>query len=192
MTVGGVGCLAGLARGRVYTYITAVLRVKDTKPFSKLVSLLEDSKPLIQLVDYSEENRRVVVRCPAREVGRLESIAREYAAVMTYEVKATLRAKVNAKTLKGLGAAYRPGKPGTLLFYLPCNDHAVYGESKGREVLLKLCRKAAAVDPAALPPGLCTFDMSEHNIVDVVEKAEKCFNSISEKLAAVQGEPRKR
>jgi hypothetical protein len=174
--------------GKPYIYITLVMRVREDKSFSRLVSMIKDNEPRIQLVDYSEDNRRIVVRVPAREVAFAQRLAAEYGGSVTYDVKATIKAKVQPKRLREIGAVYRPGKPGTILFYLNCEgDAAVYGEVKGREVMVKLCRRTLQADPSALPPGLCSFTPEELDMADAIEKARRCFNSLLEKLSSQQG-----
>jgi hypothetical protein len=163
-------------------YITIIFRVREDRSFSRLISIIRDNEPLVQLVDYNEDNRRVVIRVPAKEVAFASRLIEEYGASVTYDVKATIRARIPRSKLKELGATYRPGKPGTLLFYLGCDDLAVYGEVKGREVLAKLCKKTLMADPSALPPGLCSFSPTEMSLVDAVDKARECFNSLLEKL----------
>jgi len=171
--------------GKFYMYITLVMKVREDRSFSRLVSMLKDSEPTIQLVDYSEDSRRVVVRIPAREAAFAIRLVEEYSGSASYDVKATMRVKVHPRKLKEIGAVYRPGKPGTILFYTACGeDMAVYGEVKGREVMVKLCKKTLMVDPSTLPPGLCSFTPAELDILNALERARRCFKSLLEKLAS--------
>ena len=169
---------------RLYTYLTATLSVRPQKSLPQLVSLVETSQPSIELVDFDEETRRVVIRAKASEAPFVEKLIRDYAASASVEVKASFRARIDVKKLRSVGARCIV-HGNRILFYTQCRNGAIFGEVKGREVLLKYCRWASSVDPAALPPALCSFSQLER-LVDLVSTARQCFIELLQALELAQ------
>ncbi|ABM80824.1 hypothetical protein [Hyperthermus butylicus] len=161
---------------RLYTYLTVTLSLKPQKSLPQLISLVEMSHPSLELVDFNEETRRVVIRARASEAPFLEKLLRDYASSASIEVKASLRTKIDVKKLRSIGVRYI-AYGGRILFYTRCRDDAVFGEARGREILLKYCRWASSVDPAALPPALCSFSQIE-GLVELVSSARRCFGEL--------------
>ncbi|KSW11883.1 hypothetical protein CF15_03530 [Pyrodictium occultum] len=162
---------------RYYMFITLVIHVKLGASMPSLLANVASNSE-VELVDHDEESRRVVLRAPARETAYLQLLVINYADAASFEVKASLKGRLDRSELRKVADAFRD-LGSRLLFYMRCSGGgAVLGEVRKRGILLKYCRSAANVDPAAAPPTLCSFDPRREPIAVVVEKAGTCFNEV--------------
>lgn len=161
---------------RYYMFITLIMHVKLEASIASLLANIMENKQ-VTLIDHDEVARRVVIRAPVKEAAYIQLLVNHYADTASFEVKASARGKVEPKTLRESVDAYtRLGD--RILFYRKCREGAVFGEVRKRNMLLKYCKNATLVDPAALPPILCSFDAKTIDIVEVAEKARKCFDEM--------------
>jgi len=157
-------------------FITLIMHIKLEASIASLLANIMENKQ-ITVIDHDEVARRVVIRVPVKEAAYVQLLVNHYADTASFEVKASAKGRVEPKTLReGVDAYTRLGD--RILFYKRCRDGAIFGEARKRSILLKYCKNATLVDPAALPPILCSFDAKTGDIVEAVEKAKKCFDEI--------------
>ena len=162
---------------RLFIYLVATLTVGEEHAFPLVLQVIRDAG--LEILDYDEELRRVVVRAPSRLSPQLGSIIRSYARSYRIEVKASARLRADPRRLAGLGARLQRLPGGVIVFTVPCGGYTVWGEARGRRLLLKLCRGGGYSDPASFPQGLCGF---EDDPVELVESARPCFSRVAEAL----------
>jgi hypothetical protein len=171
---------------KVFMFITATMTVKQEKSMASLLASIRESGRSVEIVDHDELTRRLVLRAPIVELGFLLMIIRQYAVAAVLEVKASLRRKITEKNLRSIKARLaRAGK--VVLFYWVCGEGSVFGEIRGRHVLLKYCRKGGNVDPASAPFSLCSFDALSENIEKIVDNASKCFQEFNRVIGSANG-----
>lgn len=162
--------------GHVHPYVVVAMVVRPEVAF---VTTLERLRGLgFTVVDYDEVERRLVLRVPAASAARLSDVARSYANSMVFEVKAVAHVSGVFKPPRGA----RSVKYGErLLFYTTCSGRklGVWGEYRHGRILLRLCRSALAVDPAQLPPTLCSFGLEYlEKLPSLLDEAARCFHEI--------------
>ncbi len=161
---------------KLYTYVAGSMIVRHDVAFVTVVERMRDAG--IEVVDFDELSRRIVFRASARLVSILGLFLRKYAASYTVEVKAS--AKLSMKEWPPGLRRVRVGD--RVLFFAECGRGlGVWGEYRGRKLLLKLCRSGAAVDPAQMPSSLCIHPGDDPS--RLVEEAVECFNQVIERLA---------
>ncbi len=168
---------------RLYHFITVTGHVSERASLaSLLVMLRERSGKGLDLVDYDEATRRIVLRLSPTEIGFVKSLLGVYLDSATFEVKAKTRGRIDKKSVRALGGKVEPGPPATLAI-IPCSTGLVFVEQKGRELLLKYCRRGLALTlPSELPPSMCSFNPFENDMLDTYERGRKCFEEVVEKL----------
>lgn len=161
---------------RLYTYVSGSMVVRNDVAFLTVVERMRDAG--IEVVDFDEEARRIVFRASTRLVGILGIFLKRYAASYTVEVKASARG-----SLRSWPRGFRKVRVGDrVLFFVECGDGlGVWGEYRGRRLLLKLCRSGLAVDPAQMPSSLCIHPGGD--VASLVEKGALCFRKVVEALA---------
>jgi len=166
---------------KYYMYIVAIISFTEKESLASILVKLRSKN--IDIVARDEEQRRVVVRIPTYELPYILEIVRNYAKSASFEFKASIRRKINIKELvkskREIVIGYEDlGK--VKLLVLKCATGCSYVEVRGRELLLKYCRHFSAQTtlPSQIPPVLCSYNYPIDNIIDVYEKARKCFENI--------------
>jgi hypothetical protein len=182
----GASILEGLRLGvhvgmqgsrRLFVYVAGVMVVRPEYAFASVLERLRDVG--MNIVDYDELERRIVLKAASQSIALLPLIVKKYAVSFVFEVKAVAYS-VPALSTKGVARLVRFGS--RTLFYMPCSVWGVWGELNKSRLLLRLCRKALAVDPAQVPPSLCTFNKNEiERVGEFVEEMRKCAEMIVEK-----------
>lgn len=165
---------------RYYVFITLIIHVKLEASIASLLANIKENNG-VAIIDHDEVARRLILRAPLREAAYLQMLVDHYADTATFEVKASMKKRIDVKKLRSMNTIYR-SIGNRLLFYKTCSSGAVFGEARGRDLLLKYCKKAMMVDPAALPPVLCSFDALMEGIAEVADRARGCFDEIINSL----------
>jgi len=162
--------------GHVHPYVVVVMVVRPEVAFVTIVERLRGLG--FTIVDYDEVERRLVLRVPAASAPRLGDVVGSYANSVVFEVKAVAQ----------VFGVFRPPREARsvkygerLLFYTACGDGklGVWGEHRLGRILLRLCRSALAVDPAQLPPTLCSFGLDYlEKLPYLLDEAARCFHKI--------------
>jgi hypothetical protein len=157
-------------------FITLIMHVKLEVSMAALLANMMENRQ-VTVIDHDEVARRIIVRAPTREVAYLQLLVNHYADTASFEVKASAKGRVDPKAIREKGGIYA-NLGDRMLFYKKCSEGAVFGEVRKRNILLKYCKDTVLADPAALPPILCSFDAKIGDMVDVVEKARRCFDEV--------------
>jgi hypothetical protein len=148
--------------------------VKPEYAFASVLERLRDAG--MHIVDYDELERRILLKAASRSIAFLPLIVGNYAVSFVFEVKAVVHG-VSALNTRAFARRVRFGN--RTLFYMQCRGWGVWGELSKGKLLLRLCRRALAVDPAQLPPSLCTFNEREvERVAEFLEEIRKCSEII--------------
>jgi len=168
-------------------YVVSIISFTEKESLASILVKLKSKS--IDIVARDEEQRRVIVRIPTYELPYILEIVRSYAKSASFEFKASARRKIDVKKLirdrRDVVIGYEDiGK--VKLLMLKCVTGCSYVEVKGRELLLKYCRPLLArfALPSQIPPVLCSYNYPADDIMDVYEKAKKCFEDVVSMLGS--------
>ncbi len=167
---------------KLYWYVSAVSTVKPEASLTSFVRSLKDAG--VDVVEYDEDTRRVYHRFPMSKLPAILGLWERYAAVTSYELKASGKARRLKPSLLRRVFEQADETPAAVLVLSSCPEgYAVFAELRSQRVTMKLCRREALeAIVTSLPPSLCEWFYPGSEPLRLVPRAQRCITSFYERL----------